>query len=335
MSAFEIVAVPWDYNISFSLTDFPLVCPLSLHAHAVNVFVPPSLGLFMSQFFSHMHLCLLFTLHNCRQSGFLSRTKGANVICLHPFQGLIEAAQCTWMHGQHALRLMHIEGMLHQPCLHWSVIAFEDYVLGSKQISLRYFRICLDHPCLLIAMPIWHHVPTLAEHVQVPAASMTLRVQPCSLGSITSGNNTICTVCGNSTFSLDPSSTVCDACPSGAQCNGSDAFIPPAQYYHSSPNSTHIVSCPNPGACGGDRTTLLDCKLVSADYSTTQPASHVWPLKLCLLPCTGGMPCDTRDAHAIHPLYYTRSNVHRSHALYHMLTSQLVLACTCWSTCRG
>jgi len=93
-------------------------------------------------------------------------------------------------------------------------------------------------------------------------------------------------------------------------------FIPPAQYYHSSPNSTHIVSCPNPGACEGDRTALLDCKLVSAEYRTTQPASHVWPLKLCLLPCTGRMQCDTGDAHAIHPLYYTRSNVHRSHALH-------------------
>ncbi len=143
-------------------------------------------------------------------------------------------------------------------------------------------------------MPIWHHVPTWAEHVQVPAASMTLRVQPCSLGSITSGNNTICTVCGNSTFSLDPTSTVCDACPSGAQCNGSAAFIPPAEYYHSSPNSTHIVSCPNPGACGGDRTALLDCKLVSAEYGTN---SHIWPLQLCLLPCTGGMQCDLGNPH--------------------------------------
>ena len=151
-------------------------------------------------------------------------------------------------------------------------------------------------PVCLAVMPMWHGVPNLVEHVQVPPAVMTLRVQPCSLGSITSGNNTICTVCGNSTFSLDPSSTVCDACPSGAQCNGSDAFIPPAQYYHSSPNSTHIVSCPNPGACGGDRTTLLDCKLVSAEYRTKQSASHI--LKLCLWPCTDGMQCDIGDPHA-------------------------------------
>lgn len=221
----------------------------------------------MSQCFSHMHLCLLSTLHNCRLAGWLSWTKLVAMTFLYPFQRLIKAAQRTWMHGQHALRLMHVEGILRQPCLHWSVIAFKSNVAGG-QISVRYETICLDQPCLVIAMPGWCHVPTWAEHMQVPAAFMTLRVQPCSLGSITSGNNTICTVCGNSTFSLDPSSTVCDACPSGAQCNGSDAFIPPAQYYHSSPNSTIILSCPNPGACGGDRTTLLDCKLVSADYRT-------------------------------------------------------------------
>ena len=68
VSAFEIVAVPWDYNVSFSLTDFPLVRPLALRVHAVHMFVPPSLGLYMSQFFLCMHLCLLFTFHNCKQS---------------------------------------------------------------------------------------------------------------------------------------------------------------------------------------------------------------------------------------------------------------------------
>ncbi|KAL0046985.1 hypothetical protein WJX82_003591 [Trebouxia sp. C0006] len=122
----------------------------------------------------------------------------------------------------------------------------------------------------IVAVPWDYNVSfSLTDFPLVPAASMILRVQSCSLGSITSGNNTICTVCGNSTFSLDPSSTVCNACPSGAQCNGSAAYIPPAQYYHSSPNSTHIVSCPNPGACGGDRTALLDCKLDAGTCNMT------------------------------------------------------------------
>ena len=128
--------------------------------------------------------------------------------------------------------------------------------------------VCLDQPCLLIAIPVWYHVLTLAEHVQVPPAYKTIRVQPCSLGSITNEDNTICTVCPNSTFSLKSTSMTCDACPSGAQCNGSAAFIPPVQYYHSSPNSTVIVSCPNSYACGGLRTDLLNCKLVSASYLT-------------------------------------------------------------------
>ncbi|DBA69633.1 TPA: hypothetical protein ACH3X2_012695 [Trebouxia sp. C0005] len=138
----------------------------------------------------------------------------------------------------------------------------------------------------VVAVPWDYNVSfALTDFPSVPAAFMTLRVQPCSLGSITSGNNTICTVCGNSTFSLDPSSTVCDACPSGAQCNGSDAFIPPAQYYHSSPNSTIILSCPNPGACGGDRTTLLDCKLDpgSCNMTTSLVADdpNAYMVKMC------------------------------------------------------
>ncbi|KAL0046667.1 hypothetical protein WJX82_006643 [Trebouxia sp. C0006] len=77
-------------------------------------------------------------------------------------------------------------------------------------------------------------------------AFKTIRVQPCSLGRIKSEDNTTCTACGMLTFSLKTSSTTCDACPTGAQCNGSAAFLPPAQYYHSSPYSTNIVSCPNP-----------------------------------------------------------------------------------------
>ncbi len=76
VSAFEIVAVPWDYNVSFSLTDFPLVCPLALHVHAVHMLVPPNMGLCMSQFFSHMHFSLLFSLQNCMQSGYCHASRG-------------------------------------------------------------------------------------------------------------------------------------------------------------------------------------------------------------------------------------------------------------------
>jgi hypothetical protein len=76
VSAFEIVAVPWDYNVSFSLTDFPLVCSLALHVHAVHMLVPPNMGLCMSQFFSHMHFSLLFSLQNCMQSGYCHASRG-------------------------------------------------------------------------------------------------------------------------------------------------------------------------------------------------------------------------------------------------------------------
>ncbi len=131
VSAFEIVAVPWEYNVTFSLTDFPLVCPLALHVHAVRMFGPPSLGLCMRQIFSHMHLCLLFMFHNCKQSVILSCIKGVTITCVHPFRELINTAQCTWMHGRHALRFMHVQKILHQPCSPWSVIAFKNWVQGK------------------------------------------------------------------------------------------------------------------------------------------------------------------------------------------------------------
>jgi len=99
VSAFGIAAVPGDYDVLSSLTDFPSVSSLVLHVHAVNVLMPPSLGLFTNHFFAHMHLCLLFTFHSSKQSGSLSCTKVATMTCLHPFQRLIESAQCKWMHG--------------------------------------------------------------------------------------------------------------------------------------------------------------------------------------------------------------------------------------------
>ena len=110
-------------------------------------------------FLAHAFLLALF-IAKLHAVWVLSCIKGAAMTCLHPFHGLIEAAQCTWMHGQHALRFMHVEAILHHPCSHWSVIAVEDCVLGSGQISniLCCFTASLDQPCLGNAMPLWHHV---------------------------------------------------------------------------------------------------------------------------------------------------------------------------------
>ena len=98
--------------------------------------------------------------------------------------------------------------------------------------------------------------------MQVPAAWKTLHVQSCLVGQVHDDSNMTCTVCGNSTFSLDPLRTSCDPCPSGAVCYGADAFIPPEHSWHSGPNSTTILTCPNADACEGNRTTLLACKQV-------------------------------------------------------------------------
>ena len=113
--------------------------------------------------------------------------------------------------------------------------------------------------------------------MQVPAAWKTLQVQHCSSGQITEDSNRTCRVCGNSTFSMNPLKQSCDPCPSGADCHGADVFIPPKHSWHSSPNSTTIVSCPNADACEGNRTTLLRCKKVSPlDSSPLQLAAVQW-----------------------------------------------------------
>ena len=158
-------------------------------------------------------------------------------------------------------------------------------------------------------MPLCYYASPQAEHIcmQVPAASKALQVQPCALGRITDQPD-MCQLCGNSTFSLNPVNESCDPCPSGAQCFGSDAFIPPEQHWHSSPNSTTIVSCPNPGACGGNRTHLLDCKKVSPDYTPHTlclPFSHKQTYcGLCtaasLVALHGHMQCDAAHPHVTH-----------------------------------
>lgn len=114
-----------------------------------------------------------------------------------------------------------------------------------------------------------------AGHGQVPAASKILHVQNCSLGQVTQDFKRTCRLCGNSTFSLDPFKESCDRCPSEAVCYGSDAFIPLKHSWHSSPNSTTIVSCPNADACEGNRSLLLTCKQVRPCPVALRTCKHV------------------------------------------------------------
>ena len=108
--------------------------------------------------------------------------------------------------------------------------------------------------------------------MQVLPVWKTLQIQSCSLGQVTDNTNDTCRVCGAATFSLNPQNTSCDTCPSGILCYGSAIFIPPLHYWHSSPNSTTILSCPNTAGCGGNRTQLLACKQVSPEYSAMRLA---------------------------------------------------------------
>lgn len=116
---------------------------------------------------------------------------------------------------------------------------------------------------------------SMAASMQVPPVWKTLQIQSCSSGQVTTNTNDTCRACGAATFSLNPQNTSCDPCPSEAMCSGSDAFIPPLNHWHSSPNSTTVLSCPNTAGCAGNRTQLLACKQVSTKYSTTHLASSL------------------------------------------------------------
>lgn len=85
---FVIVAEAEEYGLSFTLTDFPLVCLLMPRAHAMSVVVPTSLGFFMDHKFMHVHLCLHCTCAQLQSEGALPSlgTRLAGRECWYPSQ---------------------------------------------------------------------------------------------------------------------------------------------------------------------------------------------------------------------------------------------------------
>lgn len=95
---------------------------------------------------------------------------------------------------------------------------------------------------------------------QVPAATVQVTVQPCGVGQVPSADQNQCTLCPSSSYSFDPTVDDCKTCPTGATCIGGATLVPQQQYWHSAPDSDHIVTCPNNNACAGNTKALLTCQ---------------------------------------------------------------------------
>ncbi len=121
---------------------------------------------------------------------------------------------------------------------------------------------------------------------QVPAAVLQVKVQPCGIGQVPSADQNKCTLCPYSSYSFDPIVDDCKTCPTGASCIGGATLVPQQQYWHSAPDSDHIVTCPNNNACAGNTGALLACQ-----NETYQASLDVDQVQLNLTPCMQWMPC--------------------------------------------
>ena len=140
---------------------------------------------------------------------------------------------------------------------------------------------------------------TLAVHawidvvggVQVPAAIVQVTVQPCGLGQVPAAGQNECMVCPSSTYSFDPGVDTCKPCPAQATCSGGATLVPQQQFWHSAPESDHIVACPNNNACAGNTAALLACQNATYQASLdvevrSRGSTRVIVVKQCSWSCT-------------------------------------------------
>ena len=114
---------------------------------------------------------------------------------------------------------------------------------------------------------------TCCDLPQVPAAILQINVQPCGVGQVPTQDGNECIACPSSTYSFDPASGACKPCPAQGTCSGGATLVPQQQYWHSAPDSDHIVTCPNSNACAGDTSALLACQ--NATYQAQLDVSQV------------------------------------------------------------
>ena len=109
--------------------------------------------------------------------------------------------------------------------------------------------------------------------VQVPAAVVQVTVQPCGLGQVPAAGQNECMLCPSSTYSFDPVVDTCKPCPAQATCSGAATLVPHQQFWHSAPDSDHILTCPNNNACVGNTAALLACQ--NATYQASLDVEQV------------------------------------------------------------
>lgn len=109
--------------------------------------------------------------------------------------------------------------------------------------------------------------------LQVPPATLEVDVQPCGIGQIPTADGNQCISCPSSSYSFDPTIPDCKPCPFGATCMGGATLVPLQQYWHSAPDSDHIVTCPNSNACAGNTAALLSCQ--NASYEANLAVDQV------------------------------------------------------------
>lgn len=117
------------------------------------------------------------------------------------------------------------------------------------------------------------HSPACCGAPQVPPAILQIHVQPCGVGQVPTQDGNECIACPSSSYSFDPASGACKPCPAQGTCTGGATLVPQHQYWHSAPDSDHIVTCPNGNACAGNTKALLACQ--NAIYQAQLDVSQV------------------------------------------------------------
>eukprot|EP00775_Hariotina_reticulata_P005170 gene5170-5408_t len=125
---------------------------------------------------------------------------------------------------------------------------------GSVQLGIK-----LRQPpgCYSITLSLVESLDLVMLGVVVPPVAMKVCVRQCVAGEISTGD--ACEVCRKGSYSLSAGSDdTCLPCPSaGAECPGGAVILPQDGWWHSSPYSAQVHSCPNPAACQGNRSVVL------------------------------------------------------------------------------
>ena len=103
---------------------------------------------------------------------------------------------------------------------------------------------------------------------------MLVRVLHCSTGQVQQNSSPpTCLTCPPVHFSFDPQKGQCDPCPSAGFCAGGAVLVPVNDYWHSAPDSDHMVVCPNRDACQNNQTELVACQ--TANYASARHSTNV------------------------------------------------------------